>query len=53
MFYFGACVRLFVAAAATVFHEPQFWRTEGQELLHLCVTKNISRLNPFKTHDLI
>ena len=33
-------VRLFVAAAATVYQESHFWRTEGQELLHLCVTKN-------------
>ena len=26
-----ALVRLFVAAAATVYQEPHFWRTEGQE----------------------
>ena len=32
-------VRLFVVAAATVYQEPPFWRTEGLELLHLCVTK--------------
>ena len=25
-------VRLFVPAAATVYQEPHFWRTEGQEL---------------------
>ena len=25
-------LRLFVAAAATVYQEPHFWRTEGQEL---------------------
>ena len=39
-------VRLFVAAASTIFTKHLIiWRTEGQELLHLCVTKNISRLN--------
>ena len=27
-----AFVRYFVAAAATVYQEPHFWRTEGQEL---------------------
>ena len=32
----GVFVRPFVAAAATVYQEPHFWRTEGQELLHLC-----------------
>ena len=32
-------VELFVAAAATVYQVPHFWRTEGQELLHLCVTQ--------------
>ena len=47
-----ALVRLFVAAAATVYQEPNLWRTEGQELLHLCVTKNFSCLSPLM-HDLI
>ena len=38
MFYFGVW-RLFVAAAATLYQENHFWRTEGQELLHLCNQK--------------
>ena len=29
------------------YQEPHFWRTEGQELLHLCVTEN-SCLNPLQ-----
>ena len=33
---------------ATVYQEPDFWRTEGQELLHLCVTKIFRRLNPLQ-----
>ena len=34
-------VRLFVAATATVYQEPHFWRTEGQELFaSLCDQKN-------------
>ena len=36
----AAFVRLFVAAAATGYQEAHFWKTEGQELLHLCVAKN-------------
>ena len=49
MFYFGGVfVRLIVAAAATVYQELLFWRTESQELLHLCVTKNFSCLNPLQ-----
>ena len=35
-----AFVRLLVAAAAMVYQEPHFWRTEGQKLEHLCVTIN-------------
>ena len=38
-------VRLFVAALAIVYQESHFWRTEGQEFLHLCVNKNFSCLN--------
>ena len=33
---------------STVYQEPHFWRTEGQELLHLCVTKLFRRLNPLQ-----
>ena len=47
MFYFDSrSVRLFVVAAATVYQQPHFGRTEGQELLHLCVTKKFLWLNP-------
>ena len=28
LFYFGV-IRLYVAAAATVYQEPRFWRAEG------------------------
>ena len=31
MFYFGSC-KTFVAAAASVYQEPHFWKIEGQEL---------------------
>ena len=45
-----ACLEYFLhAAAATVYQEAHFWRTEGQELLHLCVTKKFSMcLNPLQ-----
>ena len=36
---------LSVATAATVYQEPHFWRTEGQEPLHLGVTQKFSPLN--------
>ena len=42
-----ALVRLFVAAAATVYQEPHFWRAEGMEILHPCVTKDTC-LNPLQ-----
>ena len=46
-------VRLFVAAAATIYQEPHRWRTEGQELLHLCVTpKKIFTFKSIAGHDL-
>ena len=47
-----ALVRLFVAAAATVYEEPHFWRTEGQELLHLWVTKTFFAFESIATHEL-
>ena len=48
-----AFVRLFVATAATVYQEPHFWRTEGQELLHLCVTIDFCGFESIAMHDLI
>ena len=48
-----AFVGLFVATADSVYQEPHVWRTEGQELLHLCVTKNFGWLESIATHDLI
>ena len=41
MFYFGVC-KTILAAAATVYQQAHFRRTESQELLHLCVTINFS-----------
>ena len=35
------------SAAATVIH---FWRTEGKELLHLCVTKYYPAFESIATH---
>ena len=43
MLYFGI-VRHFVAAAATVFQLPNFWRTEGQELFAFLLTEKFFRI---------
>ena len=37
-------MRLFVAEAATVYQEPHFWRTEGQELFAFLLDLHLNPL---------
>ena len=47
-----ALARLFVAAAATVYQEPHFWRAEARNSC-ISVTKNVFKFEFLATHDLI
>ena len=49
MFYLGICLTV----PATVYQEPNFGRTEGQEFLRFCLTKNNFAFESIATQDLM